>query len=43
MNKAIMKLAKKIKPTGRLNTDDLKNATAIMKQAMKTMKGTKGK
>jgi uncharacterized protein (DUF2342 family) len=43
MNKAIMKLAKKIKPTGRLNTDDLKNATAIMKQAMKTVKGTKGK
>ena len=43
MYKAIMKLAKKIKPTGRLNTDDLKNATAKMKQAMKTMKGTKGK
>ena len=43
MNKAIMKLAKKIKPTGRLNTDDLKNARNIMKQAMKTMQGTKGK
>ena len=43
MTKSIMEIAKQLKPTGRLNTDDLKNATAIMKQAMKTMKGTKGK
>jgi hypothetical protein len=43
MNKAAMALAKKINPSGRLTTDDIKKATAMLKKAMQGMKGTKGK
>ena len=43
MNKAAMALAKKIKPTGRLNTDDIKKATAMLKRAAASMRGKKGK
>ena len=43
MNKAAMALAKKIKPTGRLNTDDIKKATAKLKRAAASMRGKKGK
>ena len=43
MNKAAMALAKKIKPTGRLNTDDIKKATAMLKRAAAGMQGKKSK
>ena len=43
MNKAAMTLAKKIKPSGRLSTDDIKKATAMLKQAAAGMQGKKGK
>ncbi len=41
MNKAVMKLVKKIKPTGRPGPADVKRARALLKQAMQGMK--KGK
>jgi len=43
MNKAAMTLAKKMKPAGRLNTDDIKKATAMLKRAAAGMQGKKGK
>ncbi len=43
MNKAAMALAKKIKPSGRLSTDDIKKATAMLKRAAAGMQGKKGK
>ena len=41
MSKAVMKLVKQIKPTGRPSTADVKRAKALIKQAMQGMK--KGK
>ena len=43
MNKAAMALAKKMKPSGRLNTDDIKKATAMLKRAAAGMQGKKSK
>tara|TARA_R100000231_G_C5293261_1_gene155241 strand:+ start:39 stop:479 length:441 start_codon:yes stop_codon:yes gene_type:complete len=43
MNKAAMTFAKKIKPSGRLSTDDIKKATAMLKRAAAGAQGKKGK
>jgi len=43
MNKKVMDLAKKIKPSGRLSVDDLKRARAMLRKGQKPVLDSKGK
>ena len=42
-NKAIMDLAKKLKPTGRLNTDDIRRVREMLRKGKKPVLDSKGK